>query len=379
MHYGHQIPCRWMRNALAVLAGVASAVCLPILAFADEVAAERIAQLERLSREIREESIAVSGMANPGAAIGPQETRLTETRATIARLEEAAALAGVSKAEIEELGRAAKAGRLEPDGRERDATGKFIAKQVGRQLVGQAAKRLLGAVGRVLDAAEEGGYYLIRSMTARELAEMAKGEAERIALLEDLISASHLELEEQYENLARLKALQEESRQVFEALAEARQRETQTNATIHAVTARDMDSAGDEEELAKHRAYIDGPRPAIEITWYTSSTNVDTHAVFDCPPNPDRSFSNVFLYGTNRFAVGSTICVAAAHAGVISVERGGRVWLQMFELDRGVFVSFVGSEQNGIRSQSYGDSSIHRSFIPRPDIGDRARVILSSN
>ncbi len=64
------------------------------------------------------------------------------------------------------------------------------------------------------------------------------------------------------------------------------------------------------------------------------------------------------LYGTGVHDAASSICTAAAHAGVITPESGGVVTIEI----RGKQMSYMGSTRNGITSMSY-ESYTADSFV----------------
>ena len=69
--------------------------------------------------------------------------------------------------------------------------------------------------------------------------------------------------------------------------------------------------------------------------------------IFTCSPNPSGRLSPVT--GTDLYTIGSSICAAAVHAGVITRE-GGAV---RFEIKPGAS-SYTGSARNGVTSNSSG-------------------------
>jgi microcompartment protein CcmL/EutN len=63
------------------------------------------------------------------------------------------------------------------------------------------------------------------------------------------------------------------------------------------------------------------------------------------------------IYGTRIYTDDSSICTAAAHAGVITLERGGRVTIEI----RGGRSSYESTTRHGITSASWGEYG--RSFV----------------
>ncbi len=75
---------------------------------------------------------------------------------------------------------------------------------------------------------------------------------------------------------------------------------------------------------------------------------------FACPANGSISFDpltgNAEVWGTNLYTDDSSICVAAVHAGVITLARGGRVTIEI----RAGAPSYTGAARNGVKTRNYG-------------------------
>jgi hypothetical protein len=72
---------------------------------------------------------------------------------------------------------------------------------------------------------------------------------------------------------------------------------------------------------------------------------------FYCPPNgPDLSTFDSRIYGTDLYDDSSSLCVAAIHAGVITLSSGGSVEVQV---QRPGEAYYRGSQRNGITSRDY--------------------------
>ncbi len=96
-----------------------------------------------------------------------------------------------------------------------------------------------------------------------------------------------------------------------------------------------------------------------QIEWYTSLDRVpdDFHAPLTllCPPKGN---ADSYVWGTDIYTGSSAICVAAVHAGAITLDAGGRVKVTLQPKQE----TFIGSEHNKISSwdwtnwdfQSYG-------------------------
>ena len=89
---------------------------------------------------------------------------------------------------------------------------------------------------------------------------------------------------------------------------------------------------------------------AGEINWYTSFARVpdDFHAPITvvCPPKGNADSG---AWGTDVYTAGSSICLSAVHAGVITLEAGGRVTVTLLPKQE----TFVGSLRNGVTTRSW--------------------------
>lgn len=81
--------------------------------------------------------------------------------------------------------------------------------------------------------------------------------------------------------------------------------------------------------------------------------------IFTCPPYPKGRPAPVT--GTDVYTIGSSICTAAVHAGIITLDQGGPV---TFEIRPGQS-SYVGSTRNGVTSTSSGalSGTMNWSFV----------------
>ena len=75
---------------------------------------------------------------------------------------------------------------------------------------------------------------------------------------------------------------------------------------------------------------------------------------FTCPANGSIGFDpltgNAEVWGTNLYTDDSSICVAAVHAGRITLARGGRVTIEI----RAGASSYAGTARNGVKTRNYG-------------------------
>lgn len=103
----------------------------------------------------------------------------------------------------------------------------------------------------------------------------------------------------------------------------------------------------------------DGADDITPIAWTTSAatfrTDVGQTYKFQCPDNgiPE------MIWGSDIYTADSSICTAAVHAGVITLEKGGVVTLE-FRPGRMTYGSTV---RNGITSNTFGEFA--HSFVVR--------------
>lgn len=91
--------------------------------------------------------------------------------------------------------------------------------------------------------------------------------------------------------------------------------------------------------------------------WDSSAIPVDREVgarfLFTCPT----AGFNSFLWGTDTYTTGSSVCTAAVHAGLITFAAGGSVVIEI----RPGQDSYVGSQRNGVTSSDQG--AWDRSFV----------------
>jgi hypothetical protein len=98
-------------------------------------------------------------------------------------------------------------------------------------------------------------------------------------------------------------------------------------------------------------SFIKSSEPG-QIDWYTTYDRVpdDFHSPITvvCPPKGN---ADTYVWGTDVYRSDSGICPAAVHAGVITLDAGGRVTVTLMPKQE----TFVGSERNGISTQTWTD------------------------
>jgi LCCL domain-containing protein len=93
----------------------------------------------------------------------------------------------------------------------------------------------------------------------------------------------------------------------------------------------------------------DPPGALLELSWHADATKYrganGGHFTFDCLPggslNP--------VWGTDVYTDDSSVCTAAVHAGLITLDQGGIV---VIEIRRGQD-AYVGTTRNGVRTSGY--------------------------
>ncbi len=96
----------------------------------------------------------------------------------------------------------------------------------------------------------------------------------------------------------------------------------------------------------------------VDIKWSDSPYSLDIKTskglkfAFACPTfeqQPDQMRGANSLWGTNPYTVGSSVCEAGVHSGVIPKDRGGVVNIEV----RGGQPNFLGSQRFGVLSKEY--------------------------
>ncbi|HLZ34904.1 MAG TPA: LCCL domain-containing protein [Nitrospira sp.] len=89
-----------------------------------------------------------------------------------------------------------------------------------------------------------------------------------------------------------------------------------------------------------------------QIDWYTTYDRIpdDFHSPITvlCPPKGN---TDSYVWGTDIYSSSSAICVAAVHAGIITLDAGGRVTVTLQPKQDG----FRGSVRNGVSTQGWTD------------------------
>jgi hypothetical protein len=94
-----------------------------------------------------------------------------------------------------------------------------------------------------------------------------------------------------------------------------------------------------------------GPTPTQQADWSAKADKLrgqnGQRFTFVCPPGGALSAG---VWGTDLYTDDSAVCVAAAHAGLITPQAGGTVTIEIREGAS----SYSGSQRNGVTSQSWG-------------------------
>lgn len=103
----------------------------------------------------------------------------------------------------------------------------------------------------------------------------------------------------------------------------------------------------------------DAPDDTTPISWDTNAGGFTGEAGrtyrFECPPDGTPGI----VWGSDIYTQDSSICTAAVHAGIITLERGGTITLE-YRPGRPIYGS---TTRNGIKSHPFGQYP--RSFIVR--------------
>ena len=98
---------------------------------------------------------------------------------------------------------------------------------------------------------------------------------------------------------------------------------------------------------------------AISLTWTSRviqfSRETGRKLVFDCP----RDGRAERVTGTDFYGETSSVCTAAVHAGLITLNNGGRVVVEVLPGRE----SFSGSTRNGVTSVSWGRMTNSFAFV----------------
>lgn len=120
-------------------------------------------------------------------------------------------------------------------------------------------------------------------------------------------------------------------------------------------------TAGDDEEQAiaasppTTKPTVAAPAPT-PIDWDKSALglSIGEQYTFTCPRSGTKSR---FVWGTDIYTHDSSVCTAAVHAGLIDLQEGGMV---VIEVQPGE-TSYLGTTANGVTTMSYGPWG--RSFV----------------
>ena len=103
----------------------------------------------------------------------------------------------------------------------------------------------------------------------------------------------------------------------------------------------------------------DSEEEITPIDWNTTGggfkNDVGMTYKFQCPPNGKEGI----IWGSDVYTADSSICTAAVHAGLFSLEEGGTVTVE-FRPGR---LTYGSTMRNGIKSNTFGEFS--RSFVVR--------------
>ena len=96
--------------------------------------------------------------------------------------------------------------------------------------------------------------------------------------------------------------------------------------------------------------------------WTTSaqncSINVGDKLMVSCPSGGTIRYA----WGTDTYTADSSVCTAAVHAGLIGVDSGGDVYIEIVAGQE----QYDGSERNGVTTQKRGDWLTSFVFVETP-------------
>ncbi len=98
--------------------------------------------------------------------------------------------------------------------------------------------------------------------------------------------------------------------------------------------------------------------PGWTTTAQNCSINVGDTLMVSCPDGGTIRYA----WGTDTYTADSSVCTAAVHAGLIGVDVGGDVYI---EIVAGL-QQYVGSERNGVTTQKRGDWLTSFIFVEAP-------------
>lgn len=326
----------------------------PAIALAQPVSSPKLTELLTEQELLLAEMEEIGGSRLSTEAIANTQGEIYELRQIAETYGRLAEDLEITQAELQRMQREAEQMKTEPGGSATDKAKRKIAEEAAKRLLEQAAKRVLKIVGIVVDAVETAYLHQIKTQTVETLRSYVRSGQLKQREVQQLLTAVYHGMAAEENNRRRLVAIQERTRTLAGDIAVERKRleDLAQPATKDAFLIPDHDPAGDAEEREKHNK--EGIVPAgrsIEIDWRRDDFGLNSIDTYVCPPNPDRQFSNASLVGTDRYLTKSPVCLAAAHAGVITVELGGRLRLIFFagqDTD-----TYQGSERNGIRSGSW--------------------------
>ena len=96
--------------------------------------------------------------------------------------------------------------------------------------------------------------------------------------------------------------------------------------------------------------------------WTTTAQNCSIHVgdklMVSCPAGGTIRYA----WGTDTYTADSSVCTAAVHAGLIGLESGGDVYIEIVAGQE----QYDGSERNGVTTQKRGDWLTSFVFVEAP-------------
>ncbi len=142
--------------------------------------------------------------------------------------------------------------------------------------------------------------------------------------------------------------------------------EVRPGAASYRGSARNGVTSQDYGQFAGSFAVVKGSDPAaatgtvVRADWGTTAAAYrgrnGVRVTFSCPPGGAPGS----VWGTDLYTDDSSVCTAAAHAGVITAAKGGTVTVEV----RPGAPSYVGTSRNGVDSRDYGAWSGSFALVP---------------
>lgn len=352
-----------MRSISAVICLMAAIVAAsPLAALAQEPTSVTLERLRAEAEQIRHEAGAAGNADTIFGALNNLRQRQFDLEEQEDRMKDLLVAVGGQLEGLEDYMRTEEARRVrerfDPVDESKDQVREKFLEEVLVRIFGEVARDLMGpasTAGEVLVTLElkrikESNLDAFRELVAEEevrlhdmyqlqmLIEIERTHAAaRVRQVEAMKAAYDLKMAAIADEHARLIAEQEETAPDAPPV--------EPGATDYAKLIRDADSLDDAFQQVTALTGL----PVETWEWHWSARSLGTDKVAYCPP-----YSGVVapvVYGTDVYDLSSTLCFAAVHAAMFTIESGGFARITMIESDgEGV----PGTTRNGVTSQAFG-------------------------